>query len=254
MPKSAAVITARALSVHYGGSAALRSVDLRIAAGERVAILGRSGAGKSTLIRALSGAVTPSSGSVTVCGVDLTTAPRGHRRRIRGHIGVVAQGLDLAGPLRVTHNVWAGRLGSVSLGRALVSLVWPRDLDRVRAVLADVDLDGYEFRRTDELSGGEQQRVAVARALFQRPSLMLADEPVANLDPVLATRIADALCAVASPDPGGCAVVMSLHNPDIARRSCDRALGVVEGRIAFDIACSDLRQKHLDLVYEPHSS
>ena len=259
------------VSVHYSGSPALSNIDLVVHEGERVALVGRSGAGKSTLLRLLNGSVRPSSGTVTVLGSDLGVLKPRELRAVRRRIGMVAQGLDLAGPLRVRHNVAAGRLGRTSTLGAVWSLLRPRSDDEVGAALAAVDLEGFEERRTDELSGGEQQRVAVARVLVQRPGLLLADEPVSSLDPELAMRVGATLCRLVrdagsdgpAPDSvtrdvvahasGADALVMSLHLPDLARRLCDRVVGLAGGRIVFDVAGADLSPTLLEEAYGPPS-
>ncbi len=245
------VIVIRGASVHYDGAPALSGIDLTVNANERVALLGRSGAGKSSLLRLLNGSVQVSSGSVQVLGTDMVSAGPRELRELRRRIGTIAQGLDLPGPLRVRHNVTAGALGAIRTRTALRSLLSHRVGSATAAALVQVELDGFADRRTDELSGGEQQRVAVARVLLQKPQVVLADEPASSLDPDLANVIVAALTSArwSGPDSQGPTVIASLHNLELARRHCDRIVGLVDGRIAVDVAVSELDSRHLGLIY-----
>jgi phosphonate transport system ATP-binding protein len=217
---------------------ALDGVDLAVAAGERVAVVGPSGAGKSTLLGVANGAVTPTSGSVRLLGADPATLRGRELRRLRSRVGTVHQHLDLVGPLRVVHNVNAGRLGSWPASRAAWSLVRPQGLPEVLDALDRVELADRVFERTDRLSGGQRQRVAVARLLVQRPELVLADEPASALDPALADRVLGLLAGLAT-DAGG-ALVASLHDPALALRHCTRVVGLVAGRVVLDAPAAAL--------------
>jgi phosphonate transport system ATP-binding protein len=217
---------------------ALDGVDLDVAAGERVAVVGPSGAGKSTLLGVANGAVTPTSGSVRLLGADPATLRGRELRRLRSRVGTVHQHLDLVGPLRVVHNVNAGRLGSWPASRAAWSLVRPQGLPEVLDALDRVELADRVFERTDRLSGGQRQRVAVARLLVQRPELVLADEPASALDPALADRVLGLLAGLAT-DAGG-ALVASLHDPALALRHCTRVVGLVAGRVVLDAPAAAL--------------
>jgi phosphonate transport system ATP-binding protein len=154
------------------------------------------------------------------------------------HIATVPQQLHLTGPLRVVHNVNAGRLGSWSTLRALWSLVSPRELSEARDALAAVGISDKLFARTNQLSGGEQQRVAIARALRQSPRLLLADEPTASLDPSRAREVMELLAQVAARE--GCALVVSQHNLALAQQTCRRLIGLRHGVIAFDRMAADV--------------
>ncbi len=245
------------VSVAYpNGTRALDAVNLVVQAGERVALVGPSGAGKSTLLNLLNGRTALEgaavSGTVGVLGID-TAELRGRARRRHGRrIGVVRQHLDLVGPLRVIHNVNAGLLGDWSPWRALLSLARPVDRGLNSDVLSLVGLDASLLDVTvDELSGGQRQRVAIARVVRQRPDLLLADEPVASLDPTLSSAMLD---LVASPPdgaaPGGqWTALVSLHQPEFARRFAERVIGLKEGRIVFDVAVGDLTDELLDRLY-----
>jgi phosphonate transport system ATP-binding protein len=222
-------------------------VDLSVAAGERVAVLGASGAGKSTLLGVLNGSVAPTAGQVRVLGADPGALSGPALRRLRARTGTMHQHLELIGPLRVVHNVNAGRLGTWSAARALRSLVQPQGLDDVRTALARVGLADRMFERTDRLSGGQRQRVALARLLVQRPDLVLADEPASALDPALADRALELLGELAL-DRGG-ALLACLHDPALALRHCDRVVGLAAGRVTLDAPAASLSLAELERFY-----
>jgi phosphonate transport system ATP-binding protein len=232
------IVSLRGVRVSYGAHTALDHVDLEVRAGERVALVGPSGAGKTTLLRICNGMVVPSEGTVTVLGCDLAAASPAERRDVRHRIGTVYQQLHLIGPLRVVHNVNAGRLAELSRRRALRSLVRPVEVDAVRDALARVGIAEKIFERTDLLSGGEQQRVALARVLLQSPDLILADEPVSSLDPARAEEVMHLLCDVVADRLR--TLVVSLHDFDLARRRCDRIVGLRQGRVLFDLRPQDV--------------
>jgi phosphonate transport system ATP-binding protein len=207
-------------------------------AGERVALVGPSGAGKSTLLGLANGAVAPTAGAVQLLGADPAGLRGRELRRLRSRVGTVHQHLDLVGPLRVVHNVNAGRLGSWPALLAAWSLVRPQGLPEVLDALDRVELADRVFERTDRLSGGQRQRVAVARLLVQRPELVLADEPASALDPALADRVLGLLAGLAI-EAGG-ALVASVHDPALALRHCTRVVGLVAGRVVLDAPVSAL--------------
>lgn len=226
-------LSMRSVAVDYGGHRALDGVDLDVPHGQRVALVGPSGAGKTSVLRLCTGAVAPSEGTVRVLGTDLADIGPDRLRAVRRRIGTVHQHLDLVGPLRVVHNVNAGRLGSWSMARAIRSLVRPVGVDEARHALDRVGIADKLYERTDRLSGGEQQRVALARVLLQRPDLILADEPVSSLDPARSEEVMDLLGAVVAD--GHSTMVVSLHDFDLARRRCDRVVGLRSGRVVFDL-------------------
>jgi phosphonate transport system ATP-binding protein len=226
------------VSLRYSsGAVALDGVSLRIDHGERVGVVGPSGVGKSSLINLLNGRVLVEGatvgGRLEVLGVDPLQLGTRARSRHAARVGTVRQALDLVGPMRVVHNVNAGRLGRWSTRRALWSLWSPREVDRVADALDAVGLDRSVLHaRVDQLSGGQQQRVAVARLLVQAPELTLADEPVASLDPTL-SEVVLALLAEPPIEPRW-TLLVSVHQPELARRFVDRLIGMREGRIVFD--------------------
>ena len=211
-------------------AAALRGVSLHVTAGERVALIGPSGAGKTTLFRCINGAVAPESGRVQVDAVEVSAVRGAALRKIRSQIAVIAQKHDLVDRLRVYQNVMAGALGRWSTVHALRFLLRPRqtELREAEEALASVNLQEKLRSRTSELSGGQQQRVAIARALVQHPLVILADEPVASLDPATAAQVLELLCGLARER--GIALLCSLHQPELARRYFDRFVLIEDGR------------------------
>ncbi len=228
----------RSVRVDYGTHVALDGFDLEVRAGERVALVGPSGAGKTTILRLCTGSVRPTAGTVEVLGQNLDAAAPDQLRDLRRRVGTVYQQLNLVGPLRVVHNVNAGRLGSWGRGRALRSLLRPVQVDVVRDALEQVGIADKLSERTDRLSGGEQQRVALARVLVQDPALILADEPVSSLDPARAEEVMDLLGEVVVDRDR--TLLVSLHDFGLARRRCDRVVGVKGGRVAFDLPAADV--------------
>jgi phosphonate transport system ATP-binding protein len=166
-------------------------------------------------------------------------------RRLQCRIGTVSQRLDLIEQVRVLHNVNAGRLGTWSTMRALVSLIRSRADDDVRSALHSVGMDWALHERTERLSGGERQRVAIARLLVQQPDLILADEPVSSLDPARAAETLELLQAPAR----GSTLIISLHQPELARQYCTRAVGLREGGLEFDIPTAELDDARLTRLY-----
>ena len=223
----------RGVGVRYGAAWALREVDLDVEAGQRVALVGPSGAGKSTLLSLLNGSVPPTTGSVRVLGSDPASLRPRELRGLRRRVGTVHQQLHLVGPLRVVHNVNAGRLGEWPLAKAAWSLVSPQEVDTVSGALERVGIPGKLYERVDRLSGGEQQRVALARVLVQRPEAILGDEPIASLDPARAGEIMDLLRDLAVEL--GTTLVVSLHAIELALSHCERVIGLRDGRVVFDL-------------------
>jgi phosphonate transport system ATP-binding protein len=209
----------------------LKGVSLSVDRGQKVAILGPSGAGKTTLFRAINGFVPIQSGSISVDGVSVQ-ALRGKRlRQLRRHIAVVSQRHDLVDRLRVFQNVMAGALGRWSSLHALRFLLWPNaeELREAENALRRVGIAHKLRERTSDISGGEHQRVAIARALVQQPTLLLADEPIASLDPDLSDQVLALLCSVA--DESGFALVCSLHQQEYAYKFFDRVVRIQHGRV-----------------------
>jgi phosphonate transport system ATP-binding protein len=231
--RTAGVLTLAGVAVAPpGGRVLLRDVELSVAAGERVALVGPSGAGKTTLLRTLNGQVPPAAGEVRLGGEAFSALSGGALRRARREVALVAQKHDLVDVLPVHANVMAGALGRWSDLRALRYLIRPRaaELEEARAALDAVGLADKLLADTARLSGGEQQRVAIARALVQAPRALLADEPVASLDPQTSREMLELLTGLAKAR--GMALVCSLHQPELAQRYFDRVLELKDGRLA----------------------
>lgn len=227
-------VSSLSVVLQSGAAPAIQGVDLAVDPGETVALIGPSGAGKTTLLRALGGQIRPSSGVIDFNGAPLSALSGRRLRAARRSLGFVAQKHDLVEPLAVHRNVMAGALGRWSDLRALRYLFWatPSELSDARRALDAVGLAGKLKAPTSALSGGEQQRVAIARALVQAPRLLLADEPVASLDPTTAAEVLDLLTRLCRDN--GMALVCSLHQPDLADRYFGRILELRDGRVVRD--------------------
>ena len=236
--------------VHANGRRALASVALGIAAGERVALIGPSGAGKTTLLRVAAAGLRPTQGQVTLLDAAPWALSSGELKALRARVGFVHQAPPIPPRLRVVTAVLAGRLGQWSLARALRAWVLPgrgAEAGEAREALARVGLGERLFDRCDQLSGGQLQRVAVARTLYQRPALLLADEPVSALDATTADAVLRELVgySVAS----GATLVASLHAVDLALRWFPRIVGVREGAVMFDLPSADVTPARLQALY-----
>ena len=233
--------------VHPNGQRALQGVSLAAHDGERLAIIGPSGAGKTTLLRVLGAALRPGEGSVQALGESpwkLSAAPL---RLLRARIGTVHQAPPIAPRLRVVTAVLAGRLGSWTMARALTSLLHPSDIAGAHEALGRVAMEDRLFDRCDRLSGGQLQRVGIARALYQRPALLLADEPVSALDPTLADGTLREL--VAQSESTGATFVASLHAVDLALRWFPRIVGMRDGGVMFDRPADQVTPAMLVALY-----
>lgn len=234
--------------VHRNGTAALRAVSLGVTPGEQVAVIGPSGAGKTTLLRVLGAVLTPQSGTVSLLGEEPRNLSSRARQRLRARLGLIHQAPPLPPVQRVVTAVAAGRLGSWSLGRALLNLFWPLDVEGIRQVLQQMDLDAYLYSRCDSLSGGQLQRVGIARTLYQRAELILADEPVSAMDPRLATHCLQLLQADAASR--GATLIASLHAVDLALQLFPRIVGLRQGRVLFDKPAAAVTRAELSALYE----
>ena len=227
------MIELRDVVVRYPGMAraALDGVNLEVASGETVALVGQSGSGKTTLLRTINALVPLTAGSVIVDGTPVESLQGKTLRAMRTRLAFIAQHHDLVDRLRVHQNVMAGALGRWSAAHALRYLAFPlsNELEEARAALERVGIPDKLRSKTSALSGGERQRVAIARALVQRPQAILADEPIASLDPQLASQILELLTALARER--GLALVCSLHQPQLAERHFDRVVRLERGRL-----------------------
>jgi len=235
------------VSQQFGKFRALTNLNLQIFPGERVALLGPSGAGKSTLIRLLNGMLLPSQGEVWVLGRNLARISPRQLRQVQRHLGTVYQQFNLVNNLRVIHNVNAGHLGRWSLMKAVVSLLFPQEVETALQALTQVGIPEKLYAPTEELSGGQQQRVALARVLVQNPEAIIADEPISNLDLQLSREIMDLLKEMS--EIGGKTLVTSLHSLEFACSHCDRLVGLQRGRIIFDVPTVALSQTMIEELY-----
>jgi phosphonate transport system ATP-binding protein len=228
----------------YGDVTAVADLSLRVAPGETVALVGPSGAGKTSLLRMLAGMLPASSGTVCLQGQPVDGLS-GDLPRL---VGMMQQRLELVGELAVKHNVQAGALGRWGVLRSLAALLLPLEYPPARAAAERVGLTDKFGVRVARLSGGEQQRVALARLLVQDPAVMLADEPVAALDPALAEDLVALLCALARE--GDRTLVASLHTPELARAHFDRLVGLRAGQLTFDLPSDQVGAGDLAALYE----
>ncbi|MBI4641292.1 MAG: phosphonate ABC transporter ATP-binding protein [Candidatus Tectomicrobia bacterium] len=227
--------------------AALDHVNLTIGQGDFVVIIGSSGAGKSTLLRCFNRLITPSSGEVIFRGVDLTKLSEAEVRRVRREMGMIFQQFNLVKRSSVLQNVLAGRLGYSNRWLSLFGKFSHRDREVAFESLKQVGLLDFACRRADTLSGGEQQRVGIARALAQKPALILADEPTASLDPKLSQTIMEIMKTI--NEEYQMSVVMSLHVIDLAVAYARRIIGLRKGQVIFDGNVSDLTPEMIDHIY-----
>ncbi|KQO59029.1 phosphonate ABC transporter ATP-binding protein [Methylobacterium sp. Leaf87] len=220
------------LTRRFGSSTAVAGVDLTVQPGAFIGVIGRSGAGKSTLLRMINRLVRPSSGSIRFDGRDVTALKGDALRMWRADCAMIFQQFNLVGRLDVLTNVLMGRLRHASLTRSLLGL-WS-DADRAIALsaLEQFDIAHLASERAENLSGGQQQRVAIARALVQEPRIILADEPIASLDPRNTRVVMDALLQINKQY--GITVLCNLHSLDLARTYSDRLVGMSAGRIVFE--------------------
>jgi phosphonate transport system ATP-binding protein len=239
------------VSVSYpGGVRALKPTSLVFHKGQFTVLLGASGAGKSSLLRCVNGLVPATSGEIVADGLG-TVTPGAILRRHRRRTAMVFQQHQLIGRLSVLKNVMTGRLGYYSAWRTL----WPMPVADRRLCLDCIERVGLlpdALRRADQLSGGQQQRVGIARALAQTPSLILADEPVASLDPETARKVLTLLYDICRTD--GISAIVSLHQLELARDFADRIVGIADGAVVFDGPPDDLSSETVTRIYRPRAN
>ena len=218
--------------VYDGGVLAVDNVSFDVPDGQFLAVIGLSGSGKSTLLRCINRLIDPTSGQILWNGMDIASAHEEDLRLIRRKIGMVFQHFNLVNRSSVLTNVLAGRLGYINPFWSILNRFPPEDMEKARRQLERVGIADKAANRADELSGGQQQRVGIARALMQDPELILADEPVASLDPVLAHSIMQYLELINNED--GVTVLCSLHFLDLVHRYADRVVALNNGRLVYD--------------------
>jgi phosphonate transport system ATP-binding protein len=236
--------------VDFSGQRALGALNLEFAPGEAVALVGPSGAGKTTLLRLLNGSQRPSSGKVWFGDDELSRLSRSALRRLRASVAFVHQDLGLVPNLRAAQNVLAGGLGRQNLLCSLRDLLWPAQarIEQAYELLDRVGIGDKLYSKTDRLSGGEQQRVAIARALYQQPTALLADEPVASVDPARARDTLELLIELCVEHR--LTLLVSLHSLELARAYFPRLIGLRQGRVAFDDAPKAIDSRQIDALFQ----
>ena len=254
------ILEIKDLHQSYGATTpVLRAVSLKIEQGEFVGIIGLSGSGKSTLLRCINRLIDASSGAIMVPRsligggsnngrADVLKLARPELRLLRRKIGMVFQQFNIAKRLSVIENVLSGGLGYQPALRSTLRIFSAEEQRQALTNLKRVGLLDHAYKRADELSGGEQQRVAIARTLMQQPAIILADEPVSSLDPKLSRVVLDILKRVCKED--GITALVSLHTLELTREYADRVIGLKRGQVFFDGPVRDLTEAIVDSVYQ----
>jgi phosphonate transport system ATP-binding protein len=242
------MLVVEGLTCRFGAKAAIDNASFSVQPGSFVGVIGRSGAGKSTLLRSINRLSPVAAGRITFDDLDVTALHGRELRRWRARSAMIFQQFNLVGRLDVLTNVLMGRLAEVPSWRSLAQL-WPaQDVAVAMSALEQFDIAALAAQRADQLSGGQQQRVAIARALVQEPDLILADEPIASLDPRNTKIVMDALLRINKHF--GITVICNLHSLDLARSYCDRLIGMATGRIVFDGAPAALTAQVARELYD----
>ena len=242
------MLVVEGLTCRFGTKTAVDNASFSIAPGSFVGVIGRSGAGKSTLLRMINRLAEPSEGRILYKGLDVTALRGRELRHWRARSAMIFQQFNLVGRLDVLTNVLMGRVSEVPLWRSLAQL-WPEeDVAVAMSALEQFDMGLTAAQRAEQLSGGQQQRVAIARALVQEPDIILADEPIASLDPRNTRIVMDALLRINKHF--GITVICNLHSLDLARGYCDRLIGMASGRIVFDGAPATLTEHIARELYD----
>ena len=232
---------------YSSGDEALRGVSLDVGGNETVAVIGPSGAGKSTFISCINRLTEPSDGQVELDGVDILRLSGKDLRNARRDMGMIFQEFNLVERLTVMENVLSGRLGYVSTWDAFRRRFSGDDVERAYEVLDRVGLAGHENDRADELSGGQRQRVGIARAVVQRPKILLVDEPTSSLDPETSRAVMDLLTTIAAED--GIPVLINIHEVNLAIEYADRIVGLRDGEKVFEGPPEDLDEAAQSQIY-----
>ena len=242
------MLVVEGLTCRFGTKAAVDKASFSVAPGGFIGVIGRSGAGKSTLLRTINGLAPSSEGRILYKGLDVTALRGAALRQWRARSAMIFQQFNLVGRLDVLTNVLMGRLSDLPSWRSLIQL-WPEaDVAIAMSALEQFDMGSLAAQRADQLSGGQQQRVAIARALVQEPDIILADEPIASLDPRNTRIVMDALLRINKHF--GITVICNLHSLDLARGYCDRLIGMASGRVVFDGAPSTLTEHIARELYD----
>ena len=233
--------------VYPTGAKALNGISFRVDEPKVITIIGPSGAGKSTLIRCINRLVEPTSGKILLDGTDIAGLSSRGLRKARRRMGMIFQEYNLVERLTVMENVLSGRLGYIGFWRAYRRKFPPEDVTAAFKLLDRVGLEGYQNTRADALSGGQRQRVGIARALMQRPDLLLVDEPTASLDPKTSRQIMRLLVELAHEN--NTPALVNIHDVALAQTYSDRIIGLADGRIVFDGTAADVTSDVLTQIY-----
>lgn len=242
------MLVVEGLTCRFGSKAAVDNASFSIAPGSFVGVIGRSGAGKSTLLRMINRLAEPSEGRILFEGVDVTALRGKDLRQWRARSAMIFQQFNLVGRLDVLTNVLMGRLADMPAWRSLTQSWSEEDRALSISALEQFDMGSLAAQRADQLSGGQQQRVAIARALVQNPDIILADEPIASLDPRNTKVVMDALLRINKHF--GITIICNLHSLDLARSYCDRLIGMSAGRVVFDGAPAKLTDQIARELYD----
>jgi phosphonate transport system ATP-binding protein len=232
---------------HSNGKQALKNISIRGQVGEQVAIIGPSGSGKTTFLNLLATAIRPQNDKLEILGSNPWALSKGELKKLRSRIGLIHQAPPLPPKQRVITAILAGKLGQWSSLKSILSLLYPVDIDGAYHCLAQLDLGERLFDRCDQLSGGQLQRVGIARVLYQEPALMLADEPVSAMDPVLSDATIRRLTEFATEK--GITLVASLHDIEIALKWFPRIIGLRDGEVLFDLPTAQITKDLLRSLY-----
>ncbi|ACK67808.1 phosphonate ABC transporter, ATPase subunit [Rippkaea orientalis PCC 8801] len=248
-PVNAVAVEVKDLTKSFKGKIAIDQVNLTVQQGEMVALVGASGSGKSTLLRNINGLQQADGGRVEIFGTPLQFEGQLHSkvRKLRSHIGFIFQQFNLVNRLTVLENVLIGNLSQISPLRSVFKSFTPSQKKEALAALERVGILEQAYKRASTLSGGQQQRVAIARCLMQRAKIILADEPIASLDPESARKIMELLTILNQEQ--GITVMISLHQVPMVRRYCHRAIALREGQVKFDGQTLDLDDHSLAHIY-----
>lgn len=233
--------------IYENGLKALDNISLEIPSGQFVAIIGLSGSGKSTLLRCINRLIDPTEGRIIWNGVDITAATDDELRQIRRRIGMIFQQFNLVKRSSVITNVMAGRLGYINPIFSLVNYFPAQEKTRALAALERVGIADKAYSRASALSGGQQQRVGIARTLMQEPEMLLADEPVASLDPATSHSVMKYLELLNKED--GLTILCSLHFLSLARAYSDRVIALKDGKLEFDGLPKDIDNERFKMIY-----
>ena len=237
-----------ASKIYKNGTKAMNHIDLTINDGDYLCIIGLSGAGKSTLLRSINRLNEITEGEIIIDGQSITKANKKELKNLRTKIGLISQQFNLVKRSTVQKNILSGKLGSYSTFKSIFGLFTKDEYELVNEVLKKVDLQDKLHSRCDELSGGQQQRVCIARTLFQEANIILADEPVASLDPVTSNKVLSDLQMI--NQTLGRTVIVNIHSVELAKHYATRIIGLQDGKLVFDGAPDELTDQKLKEIYK----